>query len=62
MREWLAWKGKEFEEYDIEADAAARERIRALAQPPYNVPVLVEDGKVIQVGWQGRRCVVNVAS
>ena len=23
------------------------------------VPLLVEDGKVIQVGWQGRGCVVN---
>ena len=23
------------------------------------VPVLVEDGKVIQIGWQGRGCIVN---
>ena len=23
------------------------------------VPVLVEDGKVVQIGWQGRGCVVN---
>jgi hypothetical protein len=30
-----------------------------LTQPPFTVPLLVEDGKVIQVGWQGRGCVVN---
>ena len=24
------------------------------------VPVLVEDGKVIQIGWQGRSCFVDV--
>ena len=24
-----------------------------------NVPVLVEDGRVVQVGWQGRSCVVE---
>jgi hypothetical protein len=25
------------------------------------VPVLVEDGKVLQIGWQGRGCVVGHA-
>jgi glutaredoxin len=59
MREWLEWKGKEFEEYDVEADEAARDRFRTLATAPYSVPLLVEDGKVIQVGWQGRACVVG---
>jgi glutaredoxin len=59
MREWLEWKGREFEEYDVDADAEARERLRSLAEPPYFVPLLVEGGKVIQVGWQGRACVVG---
>jgi glutaredoxin len=59
MREWLEWKGTEFEEFDVEADNDARERMRAVAQAPYTVPLLVEDGKVIQVGWQGRGCPVN---
>jgi glutaredoxin len=59
MREWLEWKGKDFTEYDVEADAKARERLRSLVQPPFSVPVLVEKGKVIQVGWQGRSCVVR---
>jgi hypothetical protein len=59
MREWLEWKGSEFTEYDVECDSAARERFRKLAQPPFAVPLLVEDGRVVQVGWQGRNCVVD---
>jgi glutaredoxin len=50
MREWLEWKGREFAEYDVDADGQARERLRAMVPPPFSVPVLVEDGKVIQVG------------
>jgi glutaredoxin len=59
MREWLEWKGKDFTEYDVEADSQGRERMHLLAQPPFTVPLLVEDGRVIQVGWQGRGCVVG---
>ena len=59
MREWLEWKGSEFTEYDVEFDARARERMCALAQPPVTVPLLVDDGKIVQVGWQGRGCAVN---
>ena len=59
MREWLEWKGTEFTEFDVDADSDAHERMRRLAQPPFTVPLLVEDGKVIQIGWQGRGCVVN---
>ena len=58
MREWLEWKGREFIEYDVETDDCSRERLTRLAQAPFTVPLLVEDGKVIQVGWQGRGCVV----
>ena len=60
MREWLEWIGHEFVEYDVDADAAARQRMRDLAGGQRNVPVLVEDGKVVQVGWQGRGCMVEV--
>ena len=59
MREWRECKGKDFEVYDIDADPQARARIQSLARAPYNVPLLVEDGKVVQVGWQGRSCLVN---
>ena len=60
MREWLEWNGHEFVEYDVEADAAARERLRVLVGGQRTVPVLVEDGAVVQVGWQGRGCIVGV--
>lgn len=59
LRESLEWKGREFTEFDIELDAEARVRLQALAPPPWTVPILVQDGKVIQVGWQGRGCIVG---
>lgn len=59
MREWLEWQGVEFLEYDVESDAAARRRMRALTDGQRTVPVLVDTGKVVQIGWQGRGCVVS---
>jgi hypothetical protein len=49
LRESLEWSQRDFLEYDI--DSSLR-----------TVPVLVEDGKVIQVGWQGHGCVVGWGS
>jgi glutaredoxin 3 len=60
MRDWLEWRRCEFVEYDVESDPIARNRMRTMANGQRNVPLLVEDGKVIQVGWQGRSCVVDV--
>lgn len=60
MREWLEWKRSDFVEYDVEADPAARSRMRSVAAGQRNVPLLVEDGKVIQVGWQGHSCIVDL--
>jgi glutaredoxin len=59
MREWLEWRRCEFSEYDVEADPDARSRLRSLAADLRTVPILVEYGKVIQVGWQGRGCIVD---
>jgi glutaredoxin 3 len=59
MREWLEWKRSEFVEYDIEADQEARRRMREISGGQRTVPILVEDGKVIQVGWQGRGYIVD---
>ena len=59
MRDWLEWKRREFVEYDVEADPAARRRMREISGGLRTVPVLVEDGKVIQVGWQGHGCLVD---
>ena len=59
MREWLEWRGLEFVEYDVDADRAALCRMRELPGAQRMVPVLVEDGRVVQVGWQGRGCPVS---
>jgi len=58
MRDWLEFRGCQFVEYDVEKDPAALERMKAIAGGQRAVPVLVEDGRVVQVGWQGRSCVV----
>ena len=60
MREWLELRGSEFTEYDVETDGQARERMGLLAQAPFTVPLLVKDGKIIQIGWQGRGCIVGM--
>ena len=58
MREWLDFRGQEFVEYDVESDSDARRRLRAITAGQRTVPVLVEDGEVVQVGWLGRGCVI----
>ena len=60
MREWLEWTGREFVEYDVDADCHARRQMGALTGGQRTVPVLVEDGKVVRVGWEGRGCIVNL--
>jgi glutaredoxin len=60
MREWLEWKGTEFVEYDVEADPAARDRMRSIANGQRTVPMLVDGAKVVQIGWQGHGCIVSV--
>jgi glutaredoxin len=57
MREWLEWKRREFVEYDVEADPDVLRRMQE-ATGQRNVPVLVVDGKAVQIGWQGRGCIV----
>jgi len=61
MREWLEWQGREFIEHDVDHDPAALERMRAATGGQTTVPVLLEDGRVKQIGWQGRGCVVSAA-
>jgi glutaredoxin 3 len=59
MREWLEFRGCDFVEYDVERDRDAFARMRELSGGQRMVPVLIEHGKVIQSGWQGRGCVVG---
>lgn len=58
MRESLEWQGRDYVEYDVEADADALRRMLEATDGQRTVPVLIEDGKVAQVGWQGRGCIV----
>lgn len=60
MREWLEWNGREFIEYDVDADSKALQRMRDATNGQRTVPVLLEDGKAVQIGWQGRGCIVGV--
>ena len=59
MRDWLEARRADFVEYDVELEPDARARMRQLAGPQRMVPVLVEEGRVVQIGWQGRGCVVG---
>jgi glutaredoxin 3 len=58
LREHLLWEGREFVEHDVEADAQALARMIELTGGRRNVPVLIKDGRVQQIGWQGRSCLV----
>ena len=55
LRDWLELRGADYAEYDVDTDAEARVRVQALTGGRV-VPVLVQDGTVVQVGWQGRGC------
>ena len=57
-REDLEWRGIEFVEYDVDKDAQARTRLLQLTGGTRTVPVIVEEGKPVQVGWMGRGCVI----
>lgn len=57
-REDLEWRGVDFVEHDVERDRAALERMLQLTGGDRTVPVIVEEGKPVQVGWMGRGCMV----
>jgi glutaredoxin 3 len=59
LRDSLEYKGREFLEHDVETDREALRRMLQITSGQRTVPVLVEEGKVIQIGWQGRGCVVR---
>ena len=59
LREHLLWNRVEFVEHDVDADASARARLLALTGGRNEVPVLVENGRVTEIGWRGRSCAVD---
>jgi glutaredoxin len=58
LREWLEWTRRDFREYNVDTDPEALARAKALVDGAVSVPILVENNIVIQVGWQGRSCMV----
>lgn len=58
LREHLLWEGREFVEHDVEVDQDALRRMIELTGQR-TIPVLVVDGRVDQIGWQGRGCMVS---
>jgi glutaredoxin 3 len=60
LREQLLWDGRDFIEYDVEADPGALARMLDLTGGQRTVPVLVERGHVSQIGWRGLGCIVDV--
>lgn len=54
MREDLLCRGVAFAEYDVDADEEALGRMLELTDGRRMVPVLVEGGKVTQMGVGGR--------
>jgi glutaredoxin 3 len=59
LREQLVWDRQEFVEYDVDTDADALARLLALTGGDRTIPVLVERGRVTQVGWHGRGCIAG---
>jgi mycoredoxin len=58
LREHLLWEDADFVEHDVESDPEALARMLELTGGKRAVPVLVEDDRVKQIGWQGRSCMV----
>jgi glutaredoxin 3 len=58
LRDELQWKGAAFVEFDVEQDDEAFRRLAALCGGACSVPVLVENGRVVQMGYGGRSCFV----
>ena len=47
---------RDYCEYNVDDDPEAYARMQSLTNGGGAVPVLVEDDRVIQIGWQGRSC------
>jgi glutaredoxin len=59
LREQLRWRRVRFTEYDVEQDAGALARLEAALGAGCGVPVVMEDGRVTEIGWRGRTCLVG---
>ncbi len=61
LRDELDWQERDYVEYDVDADREALARMRAyVGNAAAAVPVLVDDGRVVQIGYRGRSCYVSL--
>ncbi|GAC1395940.1 MAG: hypothetical protein NVSMB65_15020 [Chloroflexota bacterium] len=58
-RDALEWRGVPFVEYDVGQDRAAYDRMLQLTGGQRTVPVIVEEGQPVRIGWMGQGCVVS---
>lgn len=56
LREDLRWRKHEFVEYDVDCDSEALARMLQISGGDRLVPLLAEDGRVVQSGYEGRGC------
>jgi glutaredoxin 3 len=56
LREELRWQRKAFVEYDVDGDPDAFARLVGLCEGDRTIPVLIDDERVVQVGYEGRGC------
>jgi glutaredoxin len=61
-REYLTWNRVNFVEHNVETDGDARARLLSLTGGRAAVPVLVEDGRLKEIGWRGRSCAFSAGS
>lgn len=59
LQDDLEWDGHPYTMHYVDEDESARLRLARLVDGPCVVPVLVEDGVVKQVGYNGRGCYVQ---
>jgi len=59
VRDQLELDGIDFVEHDVERDREARERLTRLLGAAAMVPVVVDGGRVTQIGVSGRGCYVT---
>jgi glutaredoxin 3 len=57
-REDLEWRGIDFVEHEVEQDPEAYARMLELTGGNRTVPVIVEEGKPVQIGWMGQGCFI----
>ena len=53
-REFYAQQGTPFEDLNAQDNLKYREEMLAFSDGDPTVPVIVEDGKLKQIGWEGR--------